>query len=123
MGDTDYTGDYDPNLYKGSEAERKRVEWELRQKIDWMKQAYAADMSGRHLRLETPKEYSHPDMRPALSRMTIAARGEAYYCVMEIREEGKMLGALVMRASNDPATGRLVFEGVSEFDRDQILFD
>ena len=61
----------------------------------------------------------HPDKVASEAGFEIAARESSYICVMEVRRHG----ALVLRASSDPDTGRLLFNGVSLFTTEDILFD
>jgi hypothetical protein len=58
----------------------------------------------------------NPDHRPADGDWVVEARGKSYLGAMEVRG----LGVLVMRASSNPVTGRLTFNGVSLYPRDMF---
>jgi len=61
----------------------------------------------------------HPDKRRSESKVEVVVRGKNLVWLLEVRG----LGAITMRAGSDKKTGRLQFDGVGIFTRDQILFD
>ena len=63
----------------------------------------------------------HPDKRPSGNRYEIEDRdkGKQTLLVMEVRG----LGVIVMRASQNPETGKYEDDGMSIFSRDEILFE
>lgn len=60
----------------------------------------------------------NPDKRRSSSRLELEDQGQELRWLMEVRG----LGALLMRATSDPTTGRLQFNGVATFTDDMLKF-
>lgn len=66
--------------------------------------------------VSTPPIDPNPDNQRSSSAMWVEDKGRELLWVLKV----KGLGALVMRATSDAETGRLSFEGLSEFTDSEI---
>lgn len=64
----------------------------------------------------SPPEEPHPDRRRSDAALFVEERGQTLLMIIQVRG----LGAMCFRATSDGETGRLLFEGVSEFTNAEI---
>ncbi len=73
----------------------------------------------KHLDMRPPEE-TNPDKKRAVGGWAVDSTGLDIKAALLVTRDGQRLGALVLRVSGDPHTGRLTFEGMSLFTAIQL---
>jgi hypothetical protein len=63
---------------------------------------------------------TNPDRKRAPGGWAVDATGRDLVCALDVRRNGDRMGAIVFRATGDPKTGRLTFNGMSIFTNNEI---
>jgi len=86
--------------------------------------SFAQEARDKHIAVQNKFENSaHPDMHRAEGGVAYDASGKDIRFALLVKNEAKPLGALVLRASGNPQTGRLTYHGLSLFTMDDLQFD
>jgi hypothetical protein len=63
---------------------------------------------------------TNPDRKRAPGGWAVDATGRDILCALDVRRDGARMGAIVLRATGDPKTGRLTFCGMSIFSNAEL---